>query len=126
MSFDDTLDHPIVLVVDDEALLRVLATDVLEEGGYRVLEAADAASALQVLAQHRDVGVLFTDVNMPGPLDGMDLAREVHRRWPDVKLLITSGRFAPSGDEIPDSGRFVSKPYSPQELLDEIKTAIAR
>ncbi len=118
--------NPLILVVDDEALLRLIAADVLEDGGYRVLEAADAGSALALLAEHQDVGVLFTDVNMPGDLDGIDLAREVHRRWPHVKLVITSGRVHPSGADLPDSGRFVAKPYSPQKLLQEIEVAIAR
>ncbi len=114
----------IVLVVDDEAVLRFLASDVLEESGFQVLEAENAKAALQVLADHPGVRVLFTDINMPGALDGLDLAREVHARWPAIKLVVTSGRPRPSDSEIPDAGRFVAKPYSPDTLVDEIRRAL--
>ncbi len=118
--------HPIVLIVDDEAMLRLIAMDVLEDRGYRVLEAPDAITALKILADHCDIGVVFTDINMPGPLNGIDLAHEVHRRWPAVKLIVTSGRLRPTPDEMPDDGRFVAKPYTPQDLLDEVRTATGR
>ena len=114
---------PLVLVVDDEAILRLLAADVLEEHGFRVVEAEDAEAALKVLAEQPDVRVLFTDINMPGPLDGLDLAREVHARWPAIKLVVTSGRLRLLEEEIPDSGRFVAKPYSPGTLVEEIRQA---
>ena len=113
-------DPPTVLVVDDEDVLRFLAADVLEEHGYRVIEAADAVSALIILQQRPGVRVLFTDVNMPGGFDGMDLAREVHKRWPEVRLLVTSGRAHLRDDEIPDDGRFVPKPYTPDSLIDAV------
>lgn len=115
----------IVLVVDDEAVLRFIASDVLEESGFRVLEAEDARAALKVLADHPDVRVLFTDINMPGALDGLDLAREAHARWPALKLVVTSGRPRPADKQIPDDGRFVAKPYSPDLLVGEIRKALA-
>lgn len=124
MAHNLSSPKPLILVVDDEALLRLLATDVLEDDGYRVLEAGDADTALKLLTEHGDVGVVFTDVNMPGALDGLDLAHEVHRRWPKVKLIVTSGRVHPKLDDIPDAGRFVPKPYSPEDLLQEVKTAV--
>ncbi len=111
-------------MVDDEAVLRFLASDVLEESGFQVLEAENAKAALQILADHPGVRVLFTDINMPGALDGLDLAREVHARWPGIKLVVTSGRLRPSDSEIPDSGRFVAKPYSPDALVDEIRKVL--
>ena len=121
-------DHPapsLVLVVDDEAILRFLATDTLEDHGYRVIEAADAETALQLLAEHPDVRVLFTDVNMPGTLDGLALAREVHARWPTIKLIVTSGRLNLSASEIPDAGHFVPKPYSPDILIEHVDGLLA-
>ena len=121
-------DNPspvVVLVVDDEAVLRFIASDVLEDHGFRVLEAEDAKAALKVLADHPDVKVLFTGVNMPGALDGLDLAREAHVRWPDLKLVVTSGRPRPDDKDIPDDGRFVAKPYSPDHLVGEIRKALA-
>ena len=116
----------LVLVVDDEAVLRLIATEVLEDSGFRVVEAEDAKEALRVLADHPGVRVLFTDINMPGALDGLDLAREVHARWPDIKLVVTSGRPMPTDKEVPDDGRFVAKPYSPDSLVREVRQALAR
>lgn len=122
---NETSPPILVLVVDDEALLRFLATDALEENGFQVLEAEDAKAALKVLADHPNVKVLFTDVNMPGALDGLDLAREAHVRWPAMKLVVTSGRPKPADRDIPDDGRFVAKPYSPDSLVSEIRKALA-
>lgn len=122
---DDPSVPTLVLVVDDEAVLRFLATDTLEDHGYRVIEAEDAGAALKLLAEHPDVRVLFTDVNMPGAIDGLALAREVHARWPAIKLIVTSGRLNLSSGEIPDAGHFVPKPYSPDALLEHVGEALA-
>ncbi|HEX4198492.1 MAG TPA: response regulator [Caulobacteraceae bacterium] len=102
---------PIVLVAEDEAMVRQLSVDELEYAGYRVIEAANARQALAVLESGVPVDVLFTDVNMPGEIDGMGLARVVHQRWPDVGLIVTSGRFDIADDELPDEGHFIRKPY---------------
>jgi two-component system, response regulator PdtaR len=100
-----------ILVVEDEALIRIWAADLLEENGFSVLEAKDADAALKVLEFRPDVKLLFTDVvQMPGSLNGMELAREVHARWPHILLVITSGLERPTRAEIPDDGRFVAKP----------------
>ena len=101
-------------------LIRLWAADLLEENGFSVLEAKDADAALKVLEARPDVKLLFTDVQMPGSLNGMELAREVHARWPHILLVITSGRERPTRGEIPDDGRFVSKPYSAEELLGQV------
>ena len=121
---NDGLDPVVVLVVDDEAVLRLIVSEVLEDNGFQVLEAENAKAALKVLADHPRVRVLFTDINMPGALDGLDLARQVHERWPAIKLVVTSGRLRPSDSEIPDSGRFIAKPYSPDALVEEIREAV--
>jgi two-component system, response regulator PdtaR len=113
-----------ILVVEDEALIRIWATDLLEENGFSVLEAKDADAALKLLQSRHDVKLLFTDVQMPGSLNGMELAREVHSRWPHILLVITSGRERPTRAQIPDDGRFVAKPYSGEELLGQIKDLI--
>jgi len=101
-----------VLVVDDEALVRMYAVDVLCDAGHAVYEAGSAAEALEVLQAHPEIGVLFTDINMPGHLDGLDLARMVHARNPGVHLILTSGRLRPPAEAIPDEGRFLPKPYA--------------
>jgi CheY-like chemotaxis protein len=102
---------PIVLVAEDEILVRQLSVCELEDAGYRVIEAGCARQALAIFETGVAVDVLFTDVNMPGEIDGMGLARLVHRRWPDVGLMVTSGRADITDDELPDAGRFIRKPY---------------
>lgn len=109
-----------ILVVEDEALIRSWAADLLEENGFSVLEAKDADAALRLLEARPDVKLLFTDVQMPGSLSGIELAREVHARWPHILLMITSGRERPTRAEIPDDGRFVAKPYNAEELLGQV------
>jgi CheY-like chemotaxis protein len=102
-------EKPLALVVEDETLLRLHAAGLLEEHGFAAVEAANAAEALNVLQSRSDVRLLFTDIQMPGALDGMDLARAVHARWPGVLLVIASGRIKPPQAEIPDDGRFVKQ-----------------
>jgi two-component system, response regulator PdtaR len=111
---------PTILVVEEEALLRMDAAGLLEENGFGVLEAANADSALKLLETRDDVRLLFTGIQMPGSCDGMDLARQVHARWPHILLVITSVQDKPDPAEIPDDGRFVAKPYQPNELLGEV------
>ena len=91
----DETTPPLAVVVDDEELLRIYAAGLLEEHGFKVLEAENAAAALQVLETHKDVRLLFTDIQMPGAQDGMNLAREVHARWPNILLVIASGQSKP-------------------------------
>jgi len=112
--------EPTVLVVDDEILLRMYAAGILEEEGYDVVEAANADEALKVLEATPDVRLLFTDIQMPGAHDGMDLARQVHARWPNIRLVIASGRAKPTRAEIPDDGRFIAKPYSANDLMSQV------
>ena len=102
-------DPPVVLLVEDELLVRMTAADELEEAGFHVLE-----------ARSDEVQVLFTDVHMPGSMDGMELAEQVHRRWPHVLLLISSGYARPHPDEIPDHRQFMPKPYHAATLVRHI------
>jgi len=110
-----------VLVVEDEMLIRMLAADSLEDSGYRVLEAADAAEALRILEEHDEVSVLFTDVNMPGPMDGIALAGLMHDRRPELGLIITSGRGTPDMARLPLSSVYLAKPYRPQQLAAAVE-----
>ena len=102
---------PIVLVAEDEALVRELSVCELEDAGYCVIEAEDARQALAILETGVPIDVLFTDVNMPGEIDGVGLVRLVHRRWPRIGLIVTSGRADIAEEELPDAGRFIRKPY---------------
>jgi DNA-binding response OmpR family regulator len=108
-----------ILVVEDEELLRLYAAGLLEQAGFEVLEAADADTALQIIQSRPDVHVLFTDIRLPGKLDGVALAQKVHEQWPQVLLLVTSGGSRPSRAEIAE-GRFLAKPYTRNELITEI------
>ena len=126
MHHDTTNKSTVILVVDDEALLRLYAAGTLEENGFDVLEAANASDALQVLERRNDVRLIFTDIQMPGRLDGLDLIREVHRRWPQILLVVTSARVQPKDNEIADHGTFLPKPYSEQALVAEVKNAIKK
>jgi CheY-like chemotaxis protein len=121
MRTSEALVAPLVLVVEDEPLVRMTALDELEEAGFQVLEAVNADEALKVLATRSDeVQVLFTDVHMPGSMDGIALAEQVHQRWPHILLLISSGRARLDPDEIPDHGRFLAKPYYGATLVHSI------
>ena len=110
-----------MLVVEDEPVIRMNACVVLEDAGFVVLEAEDAASALAIIERHPEVRVLFTDIHMPGGMDGFALAQEVHRRWPNVRLLLTSGRAAPAESEVPDHGVFLPKPYSHDQVMRTVR-----
>jgi two-component system, response regulator PdtaR len=121
MAQTDPHTQPVVLVAEDEELIRLWAADVLEENGFRVLEAANAEAALRVLEARPEVRLLFTDIHMPGAFDGMELARRVHDRWPHVQLVVTSGKIEPRSDEIPDEGRFLAKPYRAEQLVGQVQ-----
>lgn len=110
--------NSVVLLVDDEPAIRMIASQGLEDAGFEVVEADCAESALKILKARADVGVLFTDIDMPGALDGLDLARLVHERWPAIQLVLTSGRGLPA--PVPDDGLFVAKPYSIEDLTKAV------
>lgn len=92
---------PTILVVEDEALIRLHAAIMLEDDGFDVVEAENADAALKLLETRDDVRLLFTDIRMPGSCDGMDLARKVHARWPHILLVITSAHARPTQAEMP-------------------------
>jgi CheY-like chemotaxis protein len=115
----------VILLVEDEPLVRMLGIDVLEDAGFAVVEAMDAREALEQLEAHPEVRILFTDVQMPGELDGVALARIVHDLRPDVHLVIASGRTRLLPEEIPDNSRFVPKPYRPDELVDVMRDVLS-
>jgi CheY-like chemotaxis protein len=105
-----------ILVVEDELLIRFCAAASLADAGFAVVEAANAEQAVQALETHGDIGLVFTDVNMPGQLDGLGLAWEVSRRWPELPVIVTSGKIVPGDGDIPPGGRFLPKPYTPEAL----------
>jgi CheY-like chemotaxis protein len=126
MEQTPTKQSPFVLVVEDEPFVRMMGADMLEDAGFEVLMACNADEALRVLANRSDVGVVFTDVEMPGSLDGLDLAWRIHRDWPQVGVVVTSGRSSASECALPDDGLFVAKPYAAPTLVREIKEMMRR
>lgn len=119
---DPSAITPVVLVVDDEALLRLDATEGLSASGYLTYAAGGASEALQLLNKHPDISVLFTDINMPGEKDGLALAKDVHAARPDIQLIITSGRGRPAPIDIPDDGHFIAKPYDLDVVSEIVRT----
>jgi CheY-like chemotaxis protein len=102
----------VILVVEDEALIRLDAVQMIEDAGYEVLEASNADEAIRILNERSDIRVVFTDVNMPGSMDGLKLARAVRDRWPPIKLIVTSGQAILKESDLPEGGRFIPKPYN--------------
>ncbi|CAM5772091.1 response regulator [Labrys miyagiensis] len=118
--------EPAVLLVEDEPLIRMVVRDFLTDQGIPVLEASCAEDALEVLNHRADVKVLFTDINMPGLLDGADLAQDVADRWPHLQLLLTTGKEMPPLYRIPVGCDFVPKPYDLEKLLARIEALLER
>ncbi len=113
-----------VLLVEDEELVRMSGADLLDDAGYRVVEAASADEALRVLeADPNAVHILVTDVHMPGSMDGLGLVQAVDRRWPHVRLVVTSGLARYSSRDIPDHGRFVPKPWRIGTMVEAFQAA---
>jgi CheY-like chemotaxis protein len=111
-----------VLVVEDEPIIRLGMVSSIEDAGYVVIEAANADEAISRLAQDSEVGVVVTDVDMPGSMDGIRLAHYVRNRWPPIQLLVISGKVGVLPGELPDGARFMSKPYQEPALLHTIET----
>jgi DNA-binding NtrC family response regulator len=115
-----------ILIVEDEFLLREFAADVLADSGFAVFQARDADQALVVLAENPDIEILFTDINMPGSMDGLGLSREVARRYPRIRRLITSGRINMSApEELRNGVRFIEKPYMPRDVVRLIRDMLS-
>ena len=114
-----------VLVVEDEGLVRMNATMMLESAGYRVFEADSGISGLEQLRLHPEIKILFTDINMPGEFDGLELARQAHELRPDVHLILTSGLMRPQQHEL-SGGDFIAKPYDDVKVTDLIRIGAAR
>ncbi|WP_313540337.1 response regulator [Sphingomonas sp.] len=108
---------PIVLVVEDEPLLRLFAAQVVEDAGYEALEAASAAEAIAILESRPDIRIVFTDIDMPGGLDGIKLAACIRDRWPPIKIIITSGKPLPPSTVMPAEAVFFPKPYRQDRVI---------
>ena len=110
--------RPVILVVEDDTLIRLNAADMVRDLGFEVIEAVDSDQAISILERTEGISVVFTDVQMPGSMDGLRLVALVRDRWPPVALLITSGRVRPPMEHLPAGARFLAKPY----FQDQLKT----
>jgi CheY-like chemotaxis protein len=117
--------RPVVLIVEDELLLRMNAVDMIEAAGFEVVEAANADEAIEILQARRDIGVVFTDIQMPGSMDGLKLVRAVRGRWPPIKIVATSGHVGVVQTDLPEGGRFLPKPYSAGQVMDVLRELTA-
>jgi FOG: CheY-like receiver len=115
---------PVVLIVEDEPLLRMLAVEVVEDAGFVAIEACDADQAVILLESRTDISLLFTDINMPGSMDGLKLAHAVRDRWPPIKILLVSGQERLQLSELPSNSCFVGKPYQASALVEELRSMI--
>ena len=124
MVLDRTVAPPVVLVVEDEMLLRMRAVDMVEDAGYTSVEAVDADEAVTILEARSDIALLFTDIQMPGSMDGLRLAHAVHERWPPIKIILVSGALKLANSEIPADSRFFGKPLEAKEMIAEMQEMI--
>jgi CheY-like chemotaxis protein len=117
---------PKVLVVEDEMLLRMRAVDIVEDAGFTPLEAVNADEALAILESRSDIDLLFTDIQMPGSMDGLKLAHAVHERWPSIGIILVSGKLTPTDSERPTDSRFFGKPLEVKQMISEIQEMVGQ
>lgn len=110
----------VVLVVEDSALIRISAVELLISSGYQALEARDADEAIRILEARSDIDLVFTDVQMPGTMDGIKLSHYIRNRWPPVKLIVASGAAVLEQSSLPLGSRFFSKPYDDHTIVEAI------
>ena len=108
------MDEPIVLIVDNEALIRISAVHIIEDAGFSALEASNADDAIKMLEERPDIRAVFTDINMSGSMDGLKLAHAIRDHWPALHLIVASGLNVE--DKLPVNGRFIRKPYSAEQV----------
>ena len=115
---------PNVLVVEDEMILRMRAVDIVEDAGFNPVEAVNADQAIAILESRSDISLLFTDIQMPGSIDGLKLAHTVHDRWPSIKIILVSGQVKPSDTERPTDSRFFGKPLAVEQMITELQEMV--
>jgi len=124
MSLGSAVPPTNVLVVEDEMVLRLRAVDIVEDAGFTAIEAVNADEALALLESRSDISLLFTDIQMPGSLDGLMLAHAVHKRWPTIKIILVSGQVKLSETDKPTDSRFFGKPLEVKEMIAELQEMV--
>lgn len=124
MVLDYSVVPAVVLVVEDEMLLRMRAVDMVEDAGYTSVEAIGADEAMAILESRSDIALMFTDIQMPGSMDGLKLAQTVHERWPPIKIILVSGQLKLANLDIPADSRFFGKPLEAKEVIAVMQNMI--
>jgi two-component system, response regulator PdtaR len=122
----DKPTRQVVLIVEDEALVRMTAVDMIEEAGFAILEATNADKAMLLLEARLNITVVFTDIEMPGSMNGLRLAEAVRGRWPPIKIIATSGDYVVRGGDLPSGGLFLAKPYSLNQISSALREITAQ
>src|SRR5438105_9097373 len=126
MATEPSTIKPTVLIVEDEMLLRMRAVDLVEDAGFTALEAVNADDALAILESRSDIELLFTDIQMPGSMDGLELAHAVHERWPLIKIILVSGQLTLADADKPTDSRFFSKPLDVRQMIEEMRDMVGK
>jgi CheY-like chemotaxis protein len=116
------VSKPIILIVEDEPLLRMHAVALIEDAGFDTLEARSAEEAIDLLEKRLDIRIVFTDIDLPGEMDGIKLAAAIRDRWPPVELVLTSGQVKVAAEDIPERGHFLAKPYDATRLIETLQS----
>lgn len=115
------LAKSVVLIVEDEFILRLHAVALIREAGFETVEAPSAEDAIVLLETRLDIRIVFTDITLPG-MDGLRLAAAIRDRWPPIELVLTSGDVLPKPEDLPARGFFLSKPYDGKELVRTLRS----
>lgn len=118
-------DRTAILIVEDEVLIRMAAVEIAEAAGLAAIEAGNADEAIAILDARKDIRIVFTDIEMPGSMDGIKLAHYIAKRWPPILLVVASGRAIVAESELPSSARFFPKPFD-EHLIGETLQEMAR
>jgi two-component sensor histidine kinase/ActR/RegA family two-component response regulator len=113
-----------VLVVEDEMVLRMRAVDIVEDAGFTAVEAVNADEALAILEARSDISLLFSDIQMPGSMDGLKLAHAVHARWPSIKIILVSGQVNLADKDKPADSLFFRKPLEVNQMIAELQAMV--
>ena len=124
MVLDHSSAPAVVLVVEDEMLLRMRVVDMVEDAGFTSVEAVNADEAVAILESRSDIALLLTDIQMPGSMDGLKLAHAVHERWPPIRIILVSGQLRLASVDIPADSRFFGKPLEAKEIIAEMQDMI--
>ena len=115
----------LVLIVEDQPLIRLNAMDLVVDAGFQALEAKNADEAIQLLELHPDIRLVFTDIEMPGTMDGLKLVHYIRGRWPKVHLMVASGKVIVQENQLPRGSKFFAKPYGDHTIVEAMSNLLA-